>query len=86
MATKVRMVFKSDGFAALLQSDEVRADIERRAKAIADAAGDGFEAEMMDGSYGGSPRPIGVIAAKTWEARAAEATGKVLSSALDAGR
>lgn len=86
MATKVRIVFNSAGFAQVLQLPALRADIERRTNAIAAAAGDGMEAEVIDANYGGSPRPIGIVSTGTYEARKAEAEGKALSKGIDAGR
>jgi hypothetical protein len=80
-----RWEFSSKGFRAVLNSPGVEADIASRAHAIANAAGEGFEARVFKGGYGGG-RPIGVVAATTAGARNAEAEDKVLSSSIDAGR
>ncbi len=86
MATKLRLEFSSEGFQAILESQAVADDIERRTQAVADAAGDGMVATMMKANFGGSPRPMGVVATDTAEAMRAEAVDKALSKALDAGR
>ena len=86
MSTKVRIEFQSEGFAALINSAEVQADIQSRAARTAAAAGDGFEVEEVQLNFGGSPRPGAFVVATTREARQAEAEDKVLTSAIDAGR
>lgn len=86
MAKKLRIDFHSEGFQAVLQSDGVRDKITQMADAVSAQAGEGFEAEVIEGKYGGSPRPIGIVSAKTYEARKAEATDKVLTAALGAAR
>jgi hypothetical protein len=86
MAKKVRIDFHSEGFQAVLNSDGVRSRITSMAEAVADQAGEGFEATVIDGSYGGSPRPIGIVHTTTYEAKKAEAEDKVLTSALGAAR
>lgn len=80
MATKV--VVNSAGVKALLQSDEVKADLERRAKNIAAVAGEGFEVD----SEVGANRARASVRTVTFAARHAEATDRVLTRALDAGR
>ena len=81
----VRFKFKSGGFAAVLNSPGVRGEITRRTNAIAEAAGDGFDGDVIDGSYGGG-RPIGIVRTANTSARRAEAKDKKLSKAIDAGR
>jgi hypothetical protein len=82
----VRFVFNSAGFQQILESPKVRADISARTRAIASAAGEGMEGTVFTARFGGSPRPVGVVSTKTLKARAAEATGKALTRAIDAGR
>jgi hypothetical protein len=57
-------------------------DLVRRGRAIADAAGDGFEVE----SFTGANRFRVIVFAATDEARRTEATERVLVRAMDAGR
>lgn len=70
------------GFKALISSPEVRAMVDAAAEQIAANAGDGFEVshEVTEGwQYN---REIAVVRGVTYEARAAEATDKVLSKAV----
>lgn len=71
-----------DGVRKLLRSDEVRADLERRAQAIADRAGSGFAAE----SEVGSNRARAVVYTADFDAMLAEAQQRTLTRAIDAGR
>lgn len=75
------------GFVALRNSPGVIAELERRAKAIADAAGDGFEARPADTDmrYPKGRARVAVVAT-TAEAMLAEMNDHVLESAIDAGR
>ena len=77
-----RVVINSAAARALLQSDEVAADLERRARNIAAAAGDGMEVSIEIGPE----RARAAVITGTAEAKLAEATDRTLSSALDAGR
>jgi hypothetical protein len=65
----------------LLKSDEVRADLEERAREIARAAGAGMSAD----STVGRTRARAYAWTDTWEARRAEARGGALRRAIDAG-
>lgn len=68
---------------ALLNSSEVRADLLRRAHAIANAAGAG----VYDVSEGRTPTRARVsVGTGDYAARKAEATNRSLTRALDAGR
>lgn len=67
---------------ALLKSDEVREDLERRADAIAEAAGDGYERD----SEIGPNRARASVRTVTLDAARAEARDRRLLRALDAGR
>lgn len=60
----------------------VQADMAARAQRIADAAGPGMEAN----SGQGQTRARGSVVTATYEARRAEATGRALTRAVDAGR
>lgn len=82
MAGTVRVVLNSAGVRALLRSEAVRADLERRAKAIAEAAGEGFVAESRITGL----RARASVRTDTADARAAEATDRALTRAIDAGR
>lgn len=82
MATGVRVKLNSRAVRDLLRSDAVRADLERRARAIAAAAGPGFEA---DSDVGPNRARVSVRTATT-EAMQAEASGRALTRAIDAGR
>lgn len=84
MATSkvTKIEFNSAAFAALLQSPPVRADIERRANAIAQAAGEGVGVRVTTGRT----RVRATVMTETYEARAREATDKTLTSAIGAGR
>lgn len=86
MATKIRFEFESAGFAALINTPQVAAEVLARAEAIAAAAGDGFDASAVKLNFGGSSRPGAVVVTATDEARRAEAADKRLTSAIDAGR
>lgn len=78
----VRVKLNSAGVRALLRSTEVRNDLGRRADKIAAAAGDGMEAEVSVGSN----RARAAVYTATFDAMRAEAEGRALSAALDAGR
>ena len=80
---KVTVKLNSPGIRAVLQSAEVRADIQRRADAIkAAAGGDGFEA----GAEIVGNRVMGWVVTASPEAKQAEAEDRTLTRALDAGR
>lgn len=80
MSVKVKL--NRAGVKALLRSDEVRRDLEARARRIATAAGPGMTAT----SEVGKTRARAVALTATTEARIAEARTGDLSRALDAGR
>ncbi|WP_432111368.1 hypothetical protein [Streptomyces sp. YPW6] len=54
-----RFQINSRGAAALLKSEGVRADLERRAQAVADWAGPYFEEALADS---GTPEPVRIVA------------------------
>lgn len=80
---EVRIEFNEDAARELLKSPEVQADLERRAAAIAGAAGDG----TFDVTPSMTPTRARVsVGTADHAARHAEATTRSLTSALDAGR
>lgn len=60
----------------------MRADLERRAKNIADAAGDGHKVDSQIGSN----RARAAVITETLDAMRREATDRTLTKAIDAGR
>lgn len=82
MTKKSKVKMNRRGAIAVLKSDGVRDDIQRRVNAIASTAGDGFVGRV---SYG-RDRVLGNVHAETPEAMRAESEDRALTSALDAGR
>jgi len=80
MPPRVRLNRK--GVRELLRSREVLSDLERRANAIAAAAGEGMEVD----SEVGRNRARASVRTATREAVLAEAQQRALTRALDAGR
>lgn len=80
--SKIRVEMNSKGVGQLLKSDEVRRDLERRAAAIAQAAGPGH---ILDTNMGPNRVEVEVVT-RTFEARANEARNRSLSRAIGAGR
>jgi hypothetical protein len=79
----VRIEFNDTAAGQLLKSPEVQADLERRARAIAAAAGEG----EYDITPSMTPTRARVsVGTADHAARHAEATGRALTRALDAGR
>ena len=81
MAAKIKL--NGAGFVALLQGPEVQADLKRRARRIALAAGPGMVAENVRLSR---KRARVTVKTATPEARKAEAERRALTQAIDAGR
>ena len=79
-ATRIKLNLA--GFRKLRRSPEVAADLEKRARRIADAAGPGHEVEVAKGRT----RALGMVWTDTHEARSNEATNRSLTRATDAGR
>ncbi|MBK7021440.1 MAG: hypothetical protein IPH38_18075 [Candidatus Microthrix sp.] len=79
-ATRIKLNLA--GFRKLRRSPEVAADLEKRARRIADAAGPGHEVEVTKGRT----RALGMVWTDTHEARRNEATNRSLTRAIDAGR
>lgn len=82
MGMNVRVELDSKGIAEFLRSPEVEADMGRRARNIARAAGDGMHSATVQGR----DRVSGQVWTGTIGARRAEAEGRDLTRALDAGR
>lgn len=83
MPSKVtRIVFKSAGFRRILRSQAVMADLSRRGRAIAAAAGDGVGVQASVGAN----RARVTVATETRDAAKREAEDKTLTSAIGAGR
>lgn len=78
----VRIELNRSAIRDLLQSEEVKVDLEERARRIASAAGQGFEVN----SAIGRTRARAEVRSATVEARLAEARERVLTQAIDAGR
>lgn len=83
MATKIKIEMIPAGFSGTMRSAEVKADLKARAERVRDATGvEGFEVIETDNAG----RSGALVVATTYEARKAEATDKVLTKAIDAGR
>jgi hypothetical protein len=80
----VRVKIISKGAREILRSAKVQAELERRAKAIADAAGG--EPDYEVGSRVGANRVRTSVRTATQKAREDESRNKSLTRALDAGR
>jgi hypothetical protein len=72
----------SAGMEELLRSEDIRHDLERRARNIATSAGPG----MSSSSTRGRRRAVAMAWTDTPEAMVAEATRRSLTRAVDAGR
>lgn len=80
----IRIKLNSAGVRAVLQSAGVKADLRRRADAIAAAAGGAPDFESGVSVVG--DRAMGYVRTATFEGRMAEARHRALTRALDAGR
>lgn len=80
--SRVRIELNRAGVRELLTSPAVRADLERRARAIAAAAGSGMEVD----SEIGRNRARASVRTATNAAMRREATERALTRAIDAGR
>lgn len=84
----IRLVFNSDGFRQILQSEGVHDLVQQTAEEIAEKAnanntrgGQGFEARTQIGGYGGG-RYIGFVTTADNKAKIAESEDKALTRAL----
>lgn len=82
MAQRIRIEMNRKGVEELLKSPEVQADLQRRAEAIAQAAGPGMVAEARVGRT----RARASVRTGDFDAILAEARDKALTKAIDAGR
>lgn len=82
MVTAVRIELDSQGIEQLLRSQEVGQDLQRRADAVAAAAGEGVRARV----YQGRDRVRAQVWTATAAAKKAEAEDRTLLKALDAAR
>lgn len=81
---KVKIELNSPGLVELLKSDGVKADMERRAKAVALAAGG--EPDYQADAWIGKDRARGTVRTATHQARRDEAENRTLTRAVDAAR
>jgi len=77
-----KLVFKTAGFRKILRSGAALADVSRRAKSMASAAGEGVGVQVSTGAN----RVRATVATETLEAARNEATNKTLTRAIGAGR
>lgn len=82
MADDIKVKLKLRGINAVMKSSEVQAEVVRRARRMANAAGEGFEAVIQSGKY--TARAVVRTADATGRKRQAEEA--VLERSLDAGR
>lgn len=82
MAAKMRVVVNKQAVKELLRSHEIQADLERRAHAIAAAAGAGFSVR----THVGANRVRVTVGTDDLDAILAETYHQALTRAIDAGR
>lgn len=82
MANLQRFQLNRSGIRSILKSAEAKAELERRAKAVASTAGEGFEWDSMIGVS----RARATVKTATNAARRAEAKDKKLTRSIDAAR
>lgn len=80
MSTRIKL--NSKAVRDLLRSADMVADLDERARRIANAAGDGFKSEAR----AGRSRALASVWTAGREAREAEARNRALTRAIDAGR
>ena len=84
---KSRLKLNQKEFARLRNLPEVMAELNRRARKIADAAGEGFEArDARPGTKGRSPRARASVGTTDYKSRRRQSKENVLQRALNAGR
>lgn len=84
MASKFRLQIHPEGFNEARKDPRVQGDLDRRAEAIAAAAGGGED--FVAHSSPTSTRARSVVITATVDGMLAEATDRALTRALDAGR
>jgi len=84
----IRVELNTAGIRQLLTSDDVLSEVQKRAEAIAAAAGGApdFEARAAVGPGGALARAMGYAITASMDGRVAEATNRVLTRSVDAGR
>lgn len=82
MARKGKLVPNTREIGKILNGDGMERDMRRRTQAIAEAAGDGFEASVQKGRT----RIQASVITATAKARARERKDRVLERAVDEGR
>lgn len=82
MADGTRVELNREGVRQLLKDPGVLADLQRRGQAIATAAGEGMEVQ----THTGINRVRVTVRTATPAAQVAEATSRVLTNAIGAGR
>ena len=80
--TEFRLELDDSGIKALLKSEGVRREIQRRVDNVAAAAGEGMKSQ----TYTGRDRVRGMVWTSTPAARRAEAERRSLTRAMDAAR
>ena len=83
-STGFRLELNKPGIRALLQSAEVKADLEGRARRMAEAAGGAEDFEVVVSRN--SDRAVAFVRTASMDARRAEAEDRALLRSLDAGR
>ncbi|NII42296.1 hypothetical protein E9228_002954 [Curtobacterium flaccumfaciens] len=84
MAGSIRVELNSAGVVALLQSEEIKAELLRRGEAIQAAAGGAPDFDVI--AVTGRQRAAVYVATASVQGMLAEATDRTLTRALDAGR
>jgi len=79
---RVKVKMQKRGSRDLLRSGPVENDIAARGRAMASAAGEGFESHARTGRE----RALGTVVAATFDAMVAESEGHALTRALDAAK
>lgn len=79
---RVKFDFHYDGFNEVRRDPAVAAEVERRAEAIAGAAGDGYEVRTSESKS----RARAVVITATPEAMVDQARNHTLERSIDAGR
>lgn len=79
---KVKLDFHYDGFNDVRRDPKVAADLERRADAMAVAAGDGYEVRTSESKS----RARAIVITATPEAMVDQARNHTLERSIDAGR